>query len=394
VEEEDIVNNAVMGGAALEGPAAALQTASADHSGTVLNAALSVIEVDNEAASPVLVVDPEWRPVETTLASTTHVFGYGVPTDLETPGTSLAAFVFVHTQDATAADTNVTSVSWGGTNMTEEQEDFADDSGGGGEGLRTTAFSLRDTVLRKGTVVVNNSVPIEINGVTEGARVIIETDPGDVTLLEGLAYTDDGQGGFKLAGSFAFVSDTSVRVSAASSGKPVAAASDDDGVFSDETVNANSATTDDMTLLPGVPVATEDGYVFGHTEQFGQMDLVISTAGTGGFTITWEYWDGGGWTALSGVSDGTSSFSVEGTGRVSWTIPGGWTARTISSQPGTTVLFYIRASYSAGSVTIVPVGRQVTMDVTKYIRWEDSNTITSTGLATKATWVIDTIASF
>lgn len=390
VEEEDVLGNAVTGGAALEGPAAALQTASADHSGTVLNAALSVIEVDNEAASPVLVVDPEWRPVEKTLASTTHVFGYGVPGE----GTSLAAFVFVHTQDVTAADTVVSSVSWGGTNMTEERVDFADDSGGGGEGVSTTAFRLRDTVLRKGTVVVNASVPIEINGVTEGARVIIERTDTDVELLNALAFTSDGQGTFKAAGSFSFASDTPVRVSAASSGKPVSAASDDNNVFTDETVNANSASTDDMTLLPAVPVATEDGYVFGHTEQFGQIDLVLTTAGTGGFTITWEYWNGSIWTALSGVSDGTSSFSSLGTGRVSWTIPGGWTARTIPSQLGTTVLFYIRASYSAGSVTIVPVGRQVTMDVTKYLRWEDSNTVTSAGLATKATWVIDTIAKF
>lgn len=246
-------------------------------------------------------------------------------------------------------------------------------------------------------VTIAQAVPIEVNGVTEGARVVIETDAG-VELLNVLAFEDDGQGSFKGSSSVDFVGDTPVRVSASSSGKPVSAASDNNNVFADETVEANSANNvapgGPMTLLPTSPVATEDGYVFGHTEQFGQMDLVIDTGGTGGFTITWEYWVSGAWAALSGVSDGTSSFSSTGTGRVSWTIPGDWDSRTISSQPGSTVLFYIRASYSAGSVTVLPVGRQVTMDVTKFLRWEDSNTVTASGLAVKATWIIDTIASF
>ena len=63
-----------------------------------------------------------------------------------------------------------------------------------------------------------------------------------------------------------------------------------------------------MNLLPTTPVVNEDGFIFGHAEQFTGIKLDIGTIGTGGFTITWQYWNGA-WTSLSGVIDGTSNLT-------------------------------------------------------------------------------------
>lgn len=241
------------------------------------------------------------------------------------------------------------------------------------------------------TTTVNNTVTIEVTGVTEGSRVFIEQVSDGTDLLNALAFTSDGAGAFKADASFNYVADTAVTIRARSSGKPVAAIADDNGVFTDETINANSSTDDDMNLLPATPVVNEDRYLFGHTEQFGQMRLDISTVGTGGFTITWQYFNGTIFTALSGVTDGSSSFSVLGESVISWTIPGDWATTTINSQGP---YFYIRAAYTAGSVTITPLGRKVTFDVTKYLAFVQTNTIVSTGLSVKAVWVEDTIAQF
>jgi hypothetical protein len=396
VEEFDVLNGAVIGGASKTGVTGA-QTASANHSGTVLNAALTVLNVDEEVAGPVVQVDPEWRPVAKTLASATHVFSYGVAHAL-TPSDDLCALVFVHTQDPTAADTNITSVSWGGTNMTEVREDFADDSGGGGEGLRTTAFRLIGADLRKGTFAVENNVTIEIFGVTEGSRVVIERSDTEVELLNALAFVADGQGFFKAGVSFNYVSDTTVRVSAAASGKVVAAIAEDQsegGPFTDETIEANdSRVAEGMTLVPTIAApAIGDAYYLGHTEQFTQLDLDVAIAGVGAYTLATEYWNGA-WVAVSGETDGTNDFKNAGTNRISWTLPGDQVARTVTNQPGPTALFYVRFRVTATGFTTDPVGNTVKLDVTLFERWESSATIISTGLSAKATWIPDGIALF
>ena len=236
---------------------------------------------------------------------------------------------------------------------------------------------------------------LEIIGVTEGTRCSIVRVDNDVELLNALAFTADGQGAFKASTTFAYVSDTAVRLSAAASGKVVAGIAENSGAFTDETLEANdSRGTESMTLLTAAPTIDVDGFYYGHTEQFGQLELDITTAGTGGFVMQWQYWNGSAWTALSGVTDGTSNLSVTGSVIVSWTIPGNWTARSVTNQPGPSNLFYVRQMYQSGTVTVLPVGNTVKLDVTKYRRWEATNTIVSAGLSAKATWVVDDIAVF
>jgi hypothetical protein len=127
------------------------QSASATYSdptGDIDLAAITVIEVDNSVASPVLEVDPAWRPIDYVRSGTSIVFSYGIPGDESVD--ELAAIVMIMSNGTGAGDSNINSVSWGGTNMTEEREDLASSPGG----PRTTAFSLNGANLHKGTYEV------------------------------------------------------------------------------------------------------------------------------------------------------------------------------------------------------------------------------------------------
>lgn len=257
------------------------------------------------------------------------------------------------------------------------------------------------TIRDSGTApTINNAVAITIDGIAEGSAgtMIANETLGTITvgdvLLQGLAdstgtITDTG---FNYEAAFGAGIDVLVR--ARNQGLPNAAIADDNGVFVDETTEANSATAGDMNLLPTTPVVNEDRYIFGHSEQFDRLKVIVSTAGTGGFTITWQYWNGA-WTTLSGVTDGTSSFSVLGENIISYTLPGDWATSTINSQGP---FYYIRAAYTAGTVTITPLGRAATLDVTRYLPIPPTGnlvrTISSAGLTATLSQAVDSIAKF
>ncbi len=134
-----------------------------------------------------------------------------------------------------------------------------------------------------------------------------------------------------------------------------AAVAEDGGVFTDETTEANEATADDMTLFPATPAAGVDRYNFGFATQANDFELDVSTAGTGTYTVVWEYWNGTAWAALAGVVDDTTGFKTAGRENVSWTVPSDW---ALSKIDGLGPFYYIRAEIHAGTVTITPVGQQ------------------------------------
>jgi hypothetical protein len=58
-----------------------------------------------------------------------------------------------------------------------------------------------------------------------------------------------------------------------------------------------------------------------------------STQGAGTWTITWEFWNGTSWTALSGVTDGTTGFkAAAGSHDVTWTMPSTWVDCEVKSK--------------------------------------------------------------
>ena len=111
--------------------------------------------------------------------------------------------------------------------------------------------------------------------------------------------------------------------------------------FVDETADFNSATDADFLPFPATE-AVGDWVAIGSTSKFGKLrfDNNGGTAGSAG-VVVWEYWNGA-WTALSGVSDGTSSFTTPTSNNqfVSWTMPTDWIASVIN---GSASLYYVRA---------------------------------------------------
>ena len=125
----------------------------------------------------------------------------------------------------------------------------------------------------------------------------------------------------------------------------VAAISDDGGVFTDETADANDAGANDVVLIPASPVVNDAFYV-GFDLRFQEVDFVASTLATDG-AVTWEYFDGTAFVALSGVVDDTVGFTVS-PGTVSFTLPSDWAKTTVNSQGP---FYYVRARVTTAGTT-------------------------------------------
>jgi hypothetical protein len=164
-----------------------------------------------------------------------------------------------------------------------------------------------------------------------------------------LAITDNAHIG-KLS-AFALRLNVTVAADAALA----AAIAEDGGVFTDETTEANEVTADDMTLFPATPVAAVDRYNFGFATQAPSFEIDVSTAGTGTYTVVWEYWNGIAWAALQDVVDDTVNFKTAGRENVAWTVPSDW---ALSKIDGLGPFYYIRAEIQTGTVTITPIGEQ------------------------------------
>lgn len=250
------------------------------------------------------------------------------------------------------------------------------------------------------STTVNNAVTVRVDGVAEGTaiRVIANETVGTITagdtILQGLANSAGvlEDTGFNYESAFD-PSGLDTLIRARNQGLPTAAIAEDGGVFTDETTEANSSTTNDMTLTPATP-AVNDAYYFGHPEaDWTQLKINVSTAGSG-FTLTWEYWTGATWAALSGVTDGTSNFSNSGLNYVSWSLPS-WATTTVNSQGP---YYYVRARVSAVTTPTQALGRWCSLDVTRYLPIPPSGnlqrTITSAGLTATLSQAVDSISTF
>ncbi len=137
-----------------------------------------------------------------------------------------------------------------------------------------------------------------------------------------------------------------------------AAISEDGGVFTNETTAANNDTTNDVTLMP-TPTAVNDRFYVGYSDTFDEVEINVSTAGAGTYTLTWEYSRGSGdWGSLT-VTDDTSSFKTSGINTVSFTPPDDWRTDTVNSQGP---FYYIRAVKGSGTQTTQPLGQRLYID--------------------------------
>ena len=352
--------------------------------------------------------NPQIRPWQVVEGASSITFSYGAGNGDSGKGSvddNRFVYVSVIALDGVAANTAVSSIvlnrDGGTSSFTRRSTSFPqqdDNVGSTGRSLELDIFDYDvDTVgqdLDQGTYDVNNNVIVSVIGLTEGSAVsvIANETVGTVTIGDVL-----GQGLADLNGEFSFSisyqaafnpSGLDVIVRCRNQGFPNAAIADDGGVQSDETIESNSTTTDDMTLLPASPTS-DDAYYFGHNEEFGRLKLDLSQLGVGTWTIVWEYWDGDSWESLS-ATDETSGFTSDGV--VSWTIPGDWDDTTVNSQGP---FKFVRARVTSfTSITTQPLGRFTKLDVTRYLPFTQNRTILSSGLDVVATWIEDTIAQF
>lgn len=132
---------------------------------------------------------------------------------------------------------------------------------------------------------------------------------------------------------------------------------DDGGVFTDYTTASNNSTAADVFFVAVGP-AVNDAWYVGASAPFTDVFISFSTQGAGTWTITWEYWNGGSWASLSGVTDNTTGFKAATTFPVNatWTMPTDWASTTVNSVAA----YYVRGRVSAfTSITTRPVGTQV-----------------------------------
>ncbi len=139
------------------------------------------------------------------------------------------------------------------------------------------------------------------------------------------------------------------------------AVAEDGGVQTDETPAAQNPTQNDLTLLPSAP-AVDDAYYFGRAKRFDVVWLNIGTQGDGVWVISWEYWNGAAWSALSDLVDNTNGFTaLIGLRDVSFTRPGDWATANVGGVPG---LYWIRARVSSfTSVNTRPRGSQAWVEI-------------------------------
>lgn len=126
-----------------------------------------------------------------------------------------------------------------------------------------------------------------------------------------------------------------------------------------EGANGILRTADDVTYTDLTATAYSGSVTWqntmyvGYEEPFDQINLVLSTPGSG-ITRVWEYWTGSTWATLA-VMDGSSTFTVSG--RVSFTPPADWARKVVHSSRNK---YFVRCRITAA--TLNPVTSSVKGD--------------------------------
>lgn len=138
---------------------------------------------------------------------------------------------------------------------------------------------------------------------------------------------------------------------------------EDDTVETDDTADANNATANDVLLFPATEVATEDRHYIGSANPFSMINYNIGTPGAGGTpTVTYKYWNGTTWTAVTGLVDGTNgTIPFDQSGEVRFNIPSDWTSVAMDgAQSGLGSFYWIQVELATNSYTTTnPLATQI-----------------------------------
>jgi len=129
-----------------------------------------------------------------------------------------------------------------------------------------------------------------------------------------------------------------------------------DGALAEETTDAGSATTADVTLF----ASNGDSLYVGSRHPFNSLVVALSTLASASITPTVSFWNGNAWVAVSGLTDNTAGFTRNDL--LTWTLPGaGQWVRTYKDASGTafgekTPLYWIKITRGAAVLAAPPVG--------------------------------------
>jgi len=112
----------------------------------------------------------------------------------------------------------------------------------------------------------------------------------------------------------------------------------DSPAYNDETTDINSATANDVALLPST-IAAGDLFYIGKDKQFSKVKMLIGTVGTS-LSLDFEYYNGSTWATLT-VTDDASDWLAVGTYNIEFDPPSDWVETTVNGQGP---YFWIRVS--------------------------------------------------
>ena len=138
-------------------------------------------------------------------------------------------------------------------------------------------------------------------------------------------------------------------------------------VFTEFTTEAQSEALNDLPLLGGAP-AVNDAWYFGCDNPCSIVTTDVDTVGVGTWTITYEYWDGTSFAALTNVDDRTAGFTALGKLSASWDMPSNWATRTTTGSSVNS--YWGRARVSAFSaITTQPLGSRQRYENGQWWTW-------------------------
>jgi hypothetical protein len=237
-------------------------------------------------------------------------------------GTLVAAFIGVFTAAAIFAGGVSTALYSVGINITNTVASDQDDI--------QVAFSLSGADLIAGNFVAEDVLNVQIH---KGAVDVPNMPPTNRIQVEG-AVQDDG------------------------------------GVFTDYTSAAQDTVLNDLPLLPATAVVNDAMY-FGCDNPCRIVTWDIDTAGVGTWTLTYEYWDGDSFEALTNVDDRTAAYTILGRHAVSWDMPTDWASQTVTGSSVTS--YWGRARVSAfSSETTQPLGSRIHYENGQWWTWVEN----------------------
>jgi len=121
--------------------------------------------------------------------------------------------------------------------------------------------------------------------------------------------------------------------------------------FSTTTTTDITANVKDCSSSSTIISGVSDDVEIGHLHQFHRADFVITPSSPAGFSVTWTYWNGATWAALTLSTNTTANMTHDG--YIEFTPPVDWAPTTLHAAGG--ALYYIKGGaigWSSGSTAV------------------------------------------